>query len=142
MKYSTRLSDAIHILIFIIVSNGQPVTSGQIAESVQTNPACVRQIMGQLKKGGLIESVAGQPRPSLSRDAAAISLLDIYKAVEGDKPFLHVDMHTNEACSVGLYVRTMLGAYYAEVQQAAEARMREITLQEIVDAYYRQRPPL
>ena len=94
--------------------------------------------MGRLKRGGLIESVTGQPRPSLTRDAAAISLLDIYKAVEGDKPFLHVDMHTNEACSVGLYVRSMLGAYYDEVQKAAEARMQQISLREILDSYYRQ----
>ena len=31
-------------------------------------------------------SVAGHARPSLSKPADQITLLDIYKAVEGDKP--------------------------------------------------------
>ena len=36
-------------------------------------------------------SVAGHARPSLSKPADQITLLDIYKAVEGEKPLLHLD---------------------------------------------------
>ena len=34
-------------------------------------------------------SVAGHAHPSLSKPADQITLLDIYKAVEGEKPLLH-----------------------------------------------------
>ena len=51
--------------------------------------------MLKLKKAELMTSVAGHARPSLSKPADQITLLDIYKAVEGDKPLLHLDTHTN-----------------------------------------------
>ena len=42
MKYSTRLSDAVHILAFIALSPDCDLTSNKLAESIQTNPAYVR----------------------------------------------------------------------------------------------------
>ena len=50
--------------------------------------------MLKLKKAELMTSVAGHARPSLSKPADQITLLDIYKAVEGEKPLLHLDTHT------------------------------------------------
>lgn len=54
MKYSTRLSDAVHILAFIALYPDCDLTSNKLAESVQTNPAYVRQLMSALRKGGLL----------------------------------------------------------------------------------------
>lgn len=101
MKYPTKLSDAAHILAFIALHPECDLTSGKLAESVQTNPAYVRQLMSAMRKGGLLLSVKGHPKPALAREPARISLLDIYRAVEGDKPLLHQDTHTNPACGVG-----------------------------------------
>ena len=41
MKYSTKLSDTIHILIFIALGDGEQLSSTKIAESIKTNPAFV-----------------------------------------------------------------------------------------------------
>ena len=57
MKYPTRLSDAVHILAFIALYPDCDLTSNKLAESVQTNPAYVRQLMSALRKGGLLVSV-------------------------------------------------------------------------------------
>ena len=95
MKYPTRLSDAVHILAFIALHPDCGLTSDKLAESIQTNPAYVRQLMSALRKGGLLISVKGHPRPSLAREPEQITLLDAYQAVEGDKPLLHQDIHTN-----------------------------------------------
>ena len=65
MKYPTRLSDAVHILAFIALYPDCDLTSNKLAESVQTNPAYVRQLMSALRKGGLLVSVKGHPRPCL-----------------------------------------------------------------------------
>ena len=135
MKYPTKLSDAAHILAFIALHPECDLTSGKLAESVQTNPAYVRQLMSAMRKGGLLLSVKGHPKPALAREPARISLLDIYRAVEGDKPLLHQDTHTNPACGVGVNIQLALRDCYDLVQAKAEDAMRSITLQEVLDRY-------
>ena len=135
MKYPTRLSDAVHILAFIALYPDCDLTSNKLAESVQTNPAYVRQLMSALRKGGLLVSVKGHPRPALAREPEKITLLDAYRAVEGDKPLLHQDIHTNPACGVGVNIQLVIRDCYDLVQQQAEKAMEAITLQEILDRY-------
>ena len=136
MKYSTKLSDAVHILAFIALHPNDNLTSDKIAESILTNPVCVRQLMSALRKCGLLISVTGHPRPALTREPSDITLLDVYHAAEGGKPLLHLDTHTNPECGVGVNIQLALQDFYQDIQQAAENRMREITLQDILDRYY------
>lgn len=135
MKYPTRLSDAIHIMVFIHQSSGPTVSSGDIAASIQTNPSYVRQLMAKLKAAQLLRSSRGQATPELRKAPQEITLLEIYRAVEGNKPLLHLDTHTNPDCGVGVNIQLALADYYAQVQRDAEASMNEITLQHIIDAY-------
>lgn len=135
MKYSTKLSDAIHILAFIALHPDTDLTSEKIAESIQTNPAYVRQLMSALRRGELLLSVKGHPRPSLAKTPCQITLLEAYRAVEGNKPLLHQDTHTNPACGVGVNIQLVLRDCYDLIQQRAEETMRSITLQEILDRY-------
>ena len=135
MKYPTRLSDAVHILAFIALYPDCDLTSNKLAESIQTNPAYVRQLMSALRKGGLLVSVKGHPRPALAREPEKITLLDAYRAVEGNKPLLHQDIHTNPACGMGVNIQLVLRDCYDLVQARAEEAMRSITLQEILDHY-------
>ena len=83
-------------------------------------------------------SVAGHARPSLSKPADQITLLDIYKAVEGEKPLLHLDTHTNPDCGVGINIQLSLQEFYNEIQKTAEEKMNMITLQDIIDTYYQR----
>lgn len=135
MKYPTKLSDAVHILAFLALHPGVGLTSDRIAESIQTNPAYVRQLMSALRKGGLLTSVKGHPRPALAKEPCQITLLDAYRAVEGEKPILHQDTHTNPACGVGVNIQLVLADCYQEIQKAAERKMREITLADILERY-------
>ena len=66
MKYSTKLSDTVHVMVLIAINQEKSLSSASIAESVHTNPGFVRQLMLKLKKAGLMTSVAGHARPSLS----------------------------------------------------------------------------
>lgn len=135
MKYPTKLSDAVHILAFIALHPEANLTSEKIAESIQTNPGYVRQLMSALRRGGLLTSVKGHPRPALAKAPCQITLLDAYRSVEGDKPLLHQDTHTNPACGVGVNIQLVLRDCYDLVQSKAEDTMRSITLQEILDRY-------
>ncbi len=138
MKYSTRLSDAVHILVFIRQSDQSTVSSSDIAVSIQTNPSYVRQIMAQLKAAGLISSLWGQATPRLGKPPEKITLLDVYKAVEKDKPLLHLDTHTNPECGVGVNIQLALADYYRQIQADAENSMKNITLQDIINSYLKK----
>ena len=135
MRYSTKVSHAVHILAYIALHPGCVLTSDVIADSIQTNPGCVRQIMSALRKADLLSSVKGRPRPSLARDPSAITLLDIYRAVEGDKPLLNPDTHTNPGCDVGVDIQLAVRDCFDRVQETAEQEMQNITLQQILDQY-------
>ena len=138
MPYSTKLSDALHILVYIETGKGGDLSSDAIARSLQANPASVRQLMGKIRKAGLLTSVTGHAMPSLARSPCDISMLDVYRAVEGDRPLLHLDTHINPACGVGVNVQVVIGERFGDVQQAAERAMAEISLAEIV-AQFRAR---
>lgn len=135
MKYSTKVSDAVHIMIYIILDPADSLTSSKIAESIKTNPGCVRQLMSSLRRYGLLSSVKGHPRPSLTRVPKDITLLDVYRAVEGQKPLLHLDTHTNPECGVGIYIQLSLQDYFDQIQKTSEEEMKRITLQDILDRY-------
>ena len=62
MKYSTKLSDTVHVMVLIAINQEKSLSSASIAESVHTNPGFVRQLMLKLKKAGLMTSVAGHAR--------------------------------------------------------------------------------
>lgn len=136
MKYSTKVSDAVHIMIFIILNPADSLTSSRIAESIKTNPGCVRQLMSSLRRYGLISSVKGHPRPALTRAPQDITLLDVYRAVEGQKPLLHLDTHTNPECGVGVNIQLALQDFFDQIQEQAEQKMQQITLQNILDKFY------
>ncbi|MCI9083557.1 MAG: Rrf2 family transcriptional regulator [Lachnospiraceae bacterium] len=138
MKYSTKLSDAVHILSYIQINPSSDLSSTAIAKSVQTNPGFVRQIMMCLRKAGLIQSVTGHAKPTLTKSADKITLLDIYHAVEGDKPLLHLDTHINPECGIGVNIQLALKEHYAVIQEAAEKEMNKITLENIINTYYQK----
>lgn len=135
MKYSTRLSDAVHILAFIALNPTGSLSSNSIAESLHTNPGCVRQLMSALRHAGLISSIKGHPKPSLEKEPSSLTLLDIYRAVEGEKPLLHLDTHTNPECGVGIYIQLSLRDSFDQIQKKAEEEMKTITLQDILVRY-------
>ncbi|MCI9546517.1 MAG: Rrf2 family transcriptional regulator [Lachnospiraceae bacterium] len=136
MKYSTKLSDTVHLMAFIHINPKQDLSSSTIAYSIHTNPSYVRQLMMALRKSGLLNSSQGQAKPSLAKSPEDISLLDIYRAVEGQKPLLHLDTNINPDCNVGVNIHYTLRDYYQQVQNAAEGEMRKITLEDIIRGFY------
>lgn len=135
MRYSTRLSDATHILVLIEQSEDAPMSSRQIAESVHTNPSYVRTLMAKLKAEGLITATRGSASATLARSANEITLCDIYRAVEGDKPLLHLDTHISHECSYGAFIQLAIQDAYNKVQSVAECEMGKITLASIVKRF-------
>jgi len=138
MRYSHKLSDAVHILAYVEIYHDDDLSSMAIAQSVESNPGLVRRLMAALRAAGLLATQRGTATPEITRDPAGISLLDIYRAVETDDHLLHIDDKTNPQCIVGGNIQDTLREAYATVQTAAETQMATITLASLI-ADIRQR---
>lgn len=133
MKFSHKLSDALHLLSYIVICHDGDLSSRRIASSIRTNPSTVRSLMTDLRKAGLLKTQQGSAEPELAKDPKDISMYDVFRAVDMEHNLLHVDKDTEPRCIVGGNIQDILADAYAEVQAAANAKMREISLQDIVD---------
>ncbi|MFD1471956.1 Rrf2 family transcriptional regulator [Companilactobacillus mishanensis] len=133
MKYSHKLSDAVHVLSYIEIEKDGDLSSKGIAGSIESNPSLIRRLMSALSKAGLIITQSGTVAPELARPAEDISLLDIYNAIDDDHNLLHIDEKTNINCPVGRNIQQTLDGAYEKVQTAAEHSMQEISLQSLID---------
>lgn len=132
MKYSYKLSDAVHLLSYLEVYHDGDLSSKAIAESIKSNPSVVRQLMSDLREAGLISTQKGKAKASLTKDPADISLYDIFQALPMDHHFLHVDPETEPKCIVGGNIQATLTQKYHEVEEAAFKKMQTISLKSII----------
>ncbi|KRL74132.1 Transcriptional regulator [Ligilactobacillus saerimneri DSM 16049] len=132
MKFSHKLSDAIHILAYLDIFKDGDRSSKQIAASIEANPSVVRSLMSDLRRAGLIQSQQGAPNATLAKDPANITLLDVYHALNMNHDLLHIDPKTNPNCLVGANIQDTLNEVYAQVQVAAEAQLQATTLQDVI----------
>lgn len=133
MKFSSKLSDGVHILAYVDLFQDGDLSSNAIANSIESNPSLVRRMMSRLKNAGLLTSQPGKVAPKLGRPATEISLLDVYQAIEDNQKLLHIDEKTNPKCLVGGNIQETLTGIYDKIQSDAEKSMSQVSLQQIID---------
>lgn len=133
MKYSHKLSDAVHILAYLEIYHGDDLSSRTIAASIESNPSVVRSLSSDLRRAGLIESQQGVAGAKLAKNPANITLYDIFMAINADHNLLHIDPKTNPKCVVGGNIQEVLTQAYEQVEDKAFEEMRQISLQSIID---------
>ena len=92
------MSKTCHIQIVIALEEDEALSSTKIAESIKPNTSYVRHLMATLKNAGIVVNTQDHANAALSKSADKINRYDIYRAVEGDKPLLHLDTDTNPDC--------------------------------------------
>lgn len=133
MKFSYKLSDAVHVLSYLYIYRDGDLSSRAIAKSVESNPSVVRQLMSDLREAGIIETRKGAAAPRLAKQPSEISLREIYLAINMDHNLLHIDPKTNPKCIVGGNIQDTLNDFYGRVQKSAFDEMSKITLADIID---------
>jgi Rrf2 family protein len=130
---NTRFAVGVHCLALLAGAGAEPLTSEYIAGSVNTNPVFIRRVLGQLQRTGLVESQPGTGGGwRLRRDPAAISLLEVYRAVEdGELVALH-RRPPNPACPVGRNIERTLHGYFGEAERAFEQVLERQTVAEVL----------
>ena len=124
---------AAHILMCIGYFQGkEKLTSDFLAGSVNVNPVVVRNILGKLKKAGLVKVEAGIGGASLARDPADITLLDVFNAVETDTDLFHFHENPNVDCPVGRNIHKAMDVRLEAAQAALENELKSTTLAQVV----------
>ncbi|WP_240662185.1 Rrf2 family transcriptional regulator [Streptomyces sp. WAC 06738] len=132
MGVSSRSAVAIHALTMLARWDGRTLTSGEIADSLSSNPVLVRRILGSLRGADLVWSTEGRNGGwSLARPAREISLYDAYAAVEAG-PVLSRHPHPpSEACAVGRNMQRLLDVEFRSAERAMEERLGRTTIAQL-----------
>ena len=136
MSANSRLTVAAHALAWIGLyqRRGHEVaTSEQIAGSVNTNPVVIRRLLAELRKAGLADSRRGVGAGwTLSREPAAITLLDVYEAVEPGSVFALHRSTPNPECVVARGIGPVMTAVYDDVEAALRGELAKTTLEDVL----------
>jgi Rrf2 family protein len=132
---NSRMTVAVHILSFMLLweqRRSEPATSERIAQSVNTNPVVIRRLLGLLRKGGLVESQRGVNAGwRLARRPGAVTLLDVYEAVEDAPLFALHASPPNQQCPIGRGVRPALKKVYGALEAQLRQRLSRTTLSQV-----------
>ena len=133
MFANSHFALATHVMTVLAVHRDQGrVTSAQIARSINTNPAFLRTLLGQLREAGLIDISLGKGGGArLARAASRVTLADVYRAVE-KRPA--IQMHRcapNKTCVVGRNILPLLDEVVADVETAALRRLAGTTVADL-----------
>ena len=134
MANNTQFSIAVHLLAGIACGCGDKgVTSGHLADSVNTSASFVRRTLAKLSKAGLVKTSTGKAGACwLAKDARNISLLDIYKAVDAPKAFAIHNYSEQKVCYVSCHIKTALEKVLNQTQKAMETNLASISLSDVV----------
>jgi Rrf2 family protein len=133
---NSRLTIAIHILSSLVAVENKrpdPVTSEQLASSVATNPVVIRRMLGHLRRAGIVVSRRGANAGwNLARSADAITLLDVYQAVEGKALFAMHSSPPNPNCRVARGLKPALGRIYGGLEAQMKRELARTTIAQVL----------
>ncbi len=136
---NSRFTVGVHLLALLALGGercpGVPLTSEIASESVNTNPVVVRRILGCLRKAGMVSSQSG-PNGGwcLRREPAAITLQEVYRAVEDDTLFSMHHSPPSSDCLIGRNIQDALSLFFGRAEAAMEAKLAEQTVADVVAA--------
>ncbi|MBI3650984.1 MAG: Rrf2 family transcriptional regulator [Acidobacteria bacterium] len=133
MPTSSRFAIAVHMLTLMARTDEECIKSEDIARSVNTNAVVIRRLMCALSEAELLVSQTGPCGGSkLARAPQAITLLDIYRAVEGGSLFALHRQKPNRHCTVGRNIESVLEEVQAQMDEAVEGVLETITLEKVL----------
>lgn len=132
MKRDSRLSVALHVLLHMRELD-QVVTSETLGSMMKTNPVVFRRTMAGLRDAGIVRSEKGHGGGwLLARKLDAVTLAAVYEALSLTTPFNIGHRDAKPRCLLEKAVNGALGGALAEVEALLVARLRSITVADIL----------
>lgn len=135
MQITSKFTAAVHILTCIEVFGGEMrVTSDFLSGSTGVNAVIVRNVLGQLREAGIVETRQGSGGAHLAKALDEITLYDIYKAVDctDNDGLFRFHENPNAKCSVGRNIHKVMDGRLESAQAALENELKKTTLAQIV----------
>lgn len=135
MQITSKFTAAVHILTCIDIFGGQMrVTSDFLSGSTGVNAVIVRNVLGQLRNAGIVETRQGSGGAHLAKALDEITLYDIYKAVDcvDDEGLFHFHENPNADCPVGRNIHKAMDGRLEAAQAALENELKSTTLAQVV----------
>lgn len=135
MQITSKFTAAVHILTCIDIFDGQMrVTSDVLSGSTGINAVIIRNVLGQLRNAGIVETRQGSGGAHLAKPLDEITLYDIYKAVDcvDNEGLFHFHENPNVECPVGRNIHKAMDGRLAAAQSALENELKGTTLAEVV----------
>lgn len=135
MQITSKFTAAVHILTCIEVFGGEMrVTSDFLSGSTGVNAVIVRNVLGQLREAGIVETRQGSGGAHIAKPTGEITLYDIYRAVEctDDTGLFRFHENPNAKCPVGRNIHKVMDSRLEAAQAALENELKLTTLAEIV----------
>ena len=135
MQITSKFTVAVHILTCIDIFGGQMrVTSDFLSGSTGVNAVIVRNVLGQLRNAGIVETRQGSGGAHLAKALDEITLYDIYKAVDcvDDEGLFHFHENPNADCPVGRNIHKAIDDRLQTAQAALENELKSTTLAQVV----------
>ena len=135
MQITSKFTAAVHILACIDIFGGQMrVTSDFLSGSTGVNAVIVRNVLGQLRNAGIVETRQGSGGAHLAKALDEITLYDIYKAVDcvDDEGLFHFHENPNAECPVGRNIHKAMDNRLQTAQAALENELKSTTLAQVV----------
>jgi DNA-binding IscR family transcriptional regulator len=135
VRTDSRLSRMLHVLLHMARHDG-PMTSEAIARMLGTNPVVVRRTMAGLRDAGYVRSEKGHGGGwAIAADLAAVSLLDVHRAVGGPRLFAIGNEHPDAACAVEKVVNAAVEDALREAEALLVARLGAVSLAELARSF-------
>jgi Rrf2 family protein len=133
MSISSRFAVAVHTLTLLALNGEEPVTSEEIASSVNTHPVVIRRLLGRLRQAGLVTSQPGVGGGAmLARRAEEITLLAVFRAVEATQLFALHQQPPDPECHCGRHIQPVMSKVFLRVEGAVEQELANVTLAQVV----------
>lgn len=135
MAANSRFAMATHIMTAVAVKgNGdQLVSSSYLADSLNTNPVVVRRILSELQKAGLLITQSGRTGGArLAKAPTAISLYDVYTAVDDGELFAYNPNDPKKSCPLSCEMKAVLEPVFGSASKALSENLKRVQLSDLL----------
>jgi len=135
MSASTKLSTSVKALCYLATHMEAPLKSVELSKQIGGNASKLRRLLSMLSKQGIVIARKGKDGGfTLGKAANEISLQQVYCAIEDQKAF-HLDVYAGQSEDARQSGKTnnFFIDLFSEIQLDIEAKMRQITLKDIIE---------
>jgi Rrf2 family protein len=129
---NSRFAVATHVLLALGLHPGERLSSAWLATTVNTNPVVIRRLLGALQRAGLVATTSGKTGGTeLARSPEAITLRDVYDAVNDGELFPLSPSPPNRKCALSCSMKGVLLPVFRSAEAALAKHLEGTTLSQL-----------